>query len=340
MEFSTVVLAAGMLTTGAFNTLLNKLQDMACVENCQDPDPLNRRHYEQPLWQTLNMFVGETCCLLVFYATYLRFRRSAVAEPAADGPRSPETPVISSVSRKPALPDSPISAGAGAAASGGVGYGPVSPILPTELDNDNIDGIDNHVPVKDVGPGPLQTKELNGADVFLFWLPTLCDLCATTLMNVGLIYISASIYQMLRGAVVLFTGTFSVIFLRRRLQAFQWMALLLVVCGVAIVGSSSILFPSSAPTGTPGEVDGGSTHAMDGDEQQSEGSTTAAAIGVSMVLFAQVFTAAQFVVEERVMERYNVAPLLAVGLEGVFGFVSVLAAMPLLHLTFGRSHPG
>ncbi|KAG5460812.1 MAG: hypothetical protein BJ554DRAFT_7095 [Olpidium bornovanus] len=59
-----------------------------------------------------------------------------------------------------------------------------------------------------------------------------------------------------------------------------------------------------------------------------------------MVLFAQVFTAAQFVVEERVMERYNVAPLLAVGLEGVFGFVSVLAAMPLLHLAFGRSHPG
>ena len=36
---------------------------------------------------------------------------------------------------------------------------------------------------------------------FLFILPTLCDLTATTLMNLGLFYTTASVYQMLRGAV-------------------------------------------------------------------------------------------------------------------------------------------
>jgi len=36
---------------------------------------------------------------------------------------------------------------------------------------------------------------------FLMALPTLCDLTATTLMNIGLIYCSASVYQMLRGMV-------------------------------------------------------------------------------------------------------------------------------------------
>ena len=44
-------LVIGMLFTGTINTLLNKLQDLTCVENCRD---LNRQHhvlFEQPLWQ-------------------------------------------------------------------------------------------------------------------------------------------------------------------------------------------------------------------------------------------------------------------------------------------------
>ena len=31
-------------------------QDMQCVENCGDPDPRNHVLYEQPVWQTLQMF--------------------------------------------------------------------------------------------------------------------------------------------------------------------------------------------------------------------------------------------------------------------------------------------
>ena len=32
------------------------LQDMQCVENCDDPNPRHRIVYEQPVWQTLQMF--------------------------------------------------------------------------------------------------------------------------------------------------------------------------------------------------------------------------------------------------------------------------------------------
>lgn len=31
-------------------------QDMQCVENCHDPDPTHHVLYEQPVWQTLQMF--------------------------------------------------------------------------------------------------------------------------------------------------------------------------------------------------------------------------------------------------------------------------------------------
>lgn len=38
--------------SGVLNTILNKYQDMQCVGNCQDPDPAQRRYFEQPVWQT------------------------------------------------------------------------------------------------------------------------------------------------------------------------------------------------------------------------------------------------------------------------------------------------
>jgi len=53
-------------------------------------------------------------------------------------------------------------------------------------------------------------------------------------------------------------------------------------------------------------------------------------VGVFFVLFAQIFTATQFVVEEKIMERYSVEPLVAVGWEGFFGTVSVLLFIPIL----------
>jgi hypothetical protein len=41
-------------------------------------------------------------------------------------------------------------------------------------------------------------------------------------MNIGLLYTPVSIYQMTRGALVLFVGVLSVVFLRRRLWLYQF----------------------------------------------------------------------------------------------------------------------
>lgn len=46
-----LVLVLGMLFTGTINTILNKLQDMTCVEHCDDPNPAKREYFEQPVWQ-------------------------------------------------------------------------------------------------------------------------------------------------------------------------------------------------------------------------------------------------------------------------------------------------
>lgn len=57
-------LVAGMLITGCANSLWSKYQDMQCVANCDDP--ITRREFSQPVWQTAQMFVGESACLVAF----------------------------------------------------------------------------------------------------------------------------------------------------------------------------------------------------------------------------------------------------------------------------------
>ncbi|KAJ2905639.1 hypothetical protein GGI21_004146, partial [Coemansia aciculifera] len=86
-----VLLSVGMLATGTLNTLLTKLQDKECIGNCSDPDPSKHEHFEQPVWQTLNMFYGEMLCLACFYL-YSLYQRQRIAAPRRNGYESiPET---------------------------------------------------------------------------------------------------------------------------------------------------------------------------------------------------------------------------------------------------------
>ncbi|KAI9339709.1 hypothetical protein BD770DRAFT_400001 [Pilaira anomala] len=275
---STSVLVVGMLVSGVCNTILNKFQDMQCVANCEDPDPKNRHYFEQPIWQTLNMFVGEFAVWSVYLYQVYKKKQDRL--------------------------------------------NPMPPSAVNQLDAAAlVDDVDQHlIKIQDELP------ELTGWKSLLFWIPTLCDMAATTVMNVGLILTSASVYQMLRGAVVIFTGLFSYFFLNRRLRVFEWWSLIMVVVGVAIVGLSSILFPQKKPDAT----------LVDGDDDKFN---VASLIGVGLVLGAQLFAATMFVVEEKILSRYKVTPLKAVGLEGSFGLISVLAAMPILHFTLGETHP-
>ena len=52
----------------------------------------------------------------------------------------------------------------------------------------------------------------------LLCIPTVFDLVATVLMNVGLLSVTASVYQMMRGAEMLFAALFTLVFLGRELN--------------------------------------------------------------------------------------------------------------------------
>ncbi|KAF9312076.1 hypothetical protein BGZ91_006626 [Linnemannia elongata] len=291
-----IALVIGMLVAGTANTVITKYQDMACVKNCDNPDPRTHEHFEQPIWQTLNMFMGETLCLVaasIFAFLAEKYGRAKWADLILDAEEDDILAVVES--------DGLLSSPAHAQGHGN-GHG------------------DGHA-------APLKKKKLEGPLVLLLWLPTLCDMTASTLMNVGLIYCAASVYQMLRGALVIFTGLLSVIFLGRKLLAYEWFALFTIVAGIATVGLASVITPA--------------TKDLNAEPDSDEAIQAAKAIlGIFLVLFAQIFTATQFVVEEKFLSGYQIAPLRAVGFEGLFGTITVLVAMPILHFTIGASHPG
>ncbi len=194
-------------------------------------------------------------------------------------------------------------------------------------------------------PNDDSRSPLVGARVFLLALPACCDITGTTLMNVGLLFVAASIYQMTRGALVLFVGLFSVVFLRRKLYLYQWSALFIVVLGVGIVGLAGALSPKEATIKPDSQPQQPTILIIRAAFVQIRAtSKTPAAlqtiIGVLMIAAAQIFTATQFVLEEWILEHYALEPLKVVGWEGIFGFFVTLTGMIILHLSIGRTERG
>jgi hypothetical protein len=71
----------------------------------------------------------------------------------------------------------------------------------------------------------------------LLAIPSFFDLIATILMNIGLLSVTASVYQMMRGAEMLFAALFAVTFLKRHLNKYHYLGIL--CCGVSGWGQQS-----------------------------------------------------------------------------------------------------
>jgi len=182
-------------------------------------------------------------------------------------------------------------------------------------------------PLKPAHPDDEGRIPLVGKSILLLALPACCDIAGTTLMNVGLLFVAASIYQMTRGALVLFVGLFSVWFLKRHLGLYKWFSLFVVVFGVAIVGLAGAI--TRDDKATPSSI---------GIQTTAPSKAVMTTIGVLLIAGAQIFTATQFVLEERIMEKYAMEPIKVVGWEGIFGFVVTVIGMVILHFAIGTGY--
>uniref|UniRef100_A0A1A8RGX5 Solute carrier family 35 member F6 n=1 Tax=Nothobranchius rachovii TaxID=451742 RepID=A0A1A8RGX5_9TELE len=149
----------------------------------------------------------------------------------------------------------------------------------------------------------------------LFFPPAMCDMLATSIMYVALNMTSASSFQMLRGAVIIFTGLLSVAFLGRRLSPSQWVGIFITILGLVIVGLADFL---------NGHKD---------DSHRLSDIIT----GDLLIIMAQIIASVQMVLEEKFVYKHDVHPLRAVGTEGLFGFIVLtLLLFPMYFIYVGN----
>jgi drug/metabolite transporter (DMT)-like permease len=236
-----LVLIIGILIIGTVNTIISKLQDKVCIDNCEGAIPV---YFEQPLVQTLNMFIGESLCLIVWY-----FGKSTTSEEQ-------------------------------------------------EQEQEHFIGVNS-----------------NNPRYWMLLFPTLCDMISSTFMNVALILVTPSIFQTLRGSLIIFTAIISMIFLRKRYTTYQLISLFIIFAGISVVGISGINYGNNDSGGDMKVV------ILDNSDNLL--------IGICMILLAQIFTATQYVIEEKIMQNKIISPLLAVGIEGLIGTILVLLISPI-----------
>jgi hypothetical protein len=164
-------------------------------------------------------------------------------------------------------------------------------------------------------PMPQPTSSSSHWKMYLYVAgPASCDLLATALMNIGLLWISASVWQMLRGSMVLFSSIFCAFVLKRPHYPYMWWSVLIVVIALIIVGFSSIASTGVSKSGTsPGLV----------------------AVAIVITVLAQVVQAGQLAVEDFLLHDIDAAPAFLVGLEGLWGtvltwaiFIPIVGALP------------
>uniref|UniRef100_A0A914X1T1 Solute carrier family 35 member F6 n=1 Tax=Plectus sambesii TaxID=2011161 RepID=A0A914X1T1_9BILA len=153
-------------------------------------------------------------------------------------------------------------------------------------------------------------------NVLIFLPPACCDILATSIMYVGLNMTHASSFQMLRGAVIIFTGLLSVAFLRTIMRGFQWLGMGLVMSGLIVVGIADIALGTDS----------------------SKDDINSVITGDLLIIMAQIIVAIQMVYEQKYVMKYDVPALLAVGLEGIYGMAILTVLMyPMYYIHLPRT---
>ena len=153
-------------------------------------------------------------------------------------------------------------------------------------------------------------------------IPTVFDLMATILMNIGLLSVTASVYQMLRGAEMLFAALFAVVFLKRKLNRNHHTGIVCCLLGIALVGSSTLLIGTKS----------------DDTKETGNGDIL---FGMLLIVLSQAVQAAQITFEDFFMADIAIPPLKIVGYEGLFGSLMMVGIMlPMVQHLPGKDGNG
>lgn len=146
----------------------------------------------------------------------------------------------------------------------------------------------------------------------VYVIPAASDFFASLIQNVGLFLTYASVYQMLRGAAVVWIAVLSRIVFHRHYAKIQKCGIATVMLGLTLVGMSSII---GRPSPTSQEASVQYPHQM---------------FGNLLIFCAQFLHGVQGVAEERLLQLYDIPPLQVIGIEGLFGLSLSIMLLAIL----------
>jgi len=241
-------------------------------------------YFKKPWFETLAMFVGMLLCLfwhMIIVACAARKKK------------------VITLDTKPLIKGSVNTDSAANAAE----YGAIDPLAAPPA------------------PPPPEEKKLSGFLKYLtFAAPATCDLIATCLMYIGLMYTTASVFQILRGFMVVMTCILSITFMKKKMRPFKFFGVGVVLLGLVLVGVSLVCDP---------------TH-------NDENSTSAGSpiIGILLIIAAQLVQGTQIVVEEVLLNKVEAPPLLIVGMEGFWGILEMSIMLVVVYFIPGKDIDG
>jgi drug/metabolite transporter (DMT)-like permease len=164
--------------------------------------------------------------------------------------------------------------------------------------------------------------------VWIINIPTLFDLFATACGTTGLLYTTVSVYQMLRGAQLVFSAILSIVFLHRRLSRMNYIGIAVCMVGITLVGLANVWGEDAAYAAGIAKSGG-----------RGGGDRGDVIFGILLILLGQVLQGAQVVVEEHLLQNLEISSVRIVAYEGMFGCLHCLLwVFPIVYMLPGRDH--
>ena len=150
--------------------------------------------------------------------------------------------------------------------------------------------------------------------IWYFLFPALFDILGSSISSISLSFLASSIYQMFRGAIIIFTCTASILILKSKYYRHHFLGILTVIIGLCIVGLNAVLKGGSSAGENP-------------------------AFGILLCVISQVFSCFLFITEEKLLKGYETPPLKAVGLEGMWGVLCYILLLFIFYFIRCESWP-
>ncbi|CAD8177304.1 unnamed protein product [Paramecium octaurelia] len=141
-------------------------------------------------------------------------------------------------------------------------------------------------------------------------IPALFDVITASLQNVALNFIPSSIFQMMRGGLMIVTAAFSKFVLKKKLSLQQSIGILWAIIGIFIVGLSNFIYR---------------------EQSKSDFSWEIKLISILLIILSLFTQATSYIYEEKLFLSYNYHVFYVVGMEGMWGILTLGIIIPILN---------